>query len=96
MSSTAYLVDLIDFKRWLTTLSITTSLDITVDSLMNIRFFVRYDDHIPVINVFKTSDRMIDIPFLACISSSIPNYVDRPYQNQLEHIARVFNGFFDN
>jgi len=38
---------------------------------------------------------MIDIP-LASISSSIPNYVDRPYQNQLDHIAIVFTGFFDN
>ena len=78
-----------------TNLPITTSLDITVNSRMNIRFFVRYDGHIPLINVFRTSDRMIDIP-LASISPSIPNYVDRPYQNQLDHIARVFNGFFDN
>ena len=78
-----------------TYLPVTTSLDITVNSRMNIIFFVRYDDHIPLINVFRTSDRIIDIP-LASICPSIPNYVDRPYQNQLDHIARVFNGFFDN
>ena len=35
-----------------TNLPITTSLDIRVNSRMNIRFFVRYDDHIPMINVF--------------------------------------------
>ena len=75
-----------------TNLPITTSLDIRVNSRMNIRFFVRYDDHIPMINVFWTSDRMIDI-HLASISPSIPNYVDRPYQNQLDHVPRVFNGF---
>jgi len=63
-----------------TNLPITTSLAITANSRMNIKFFVRYDDHIPLINVFRTSDRMIDIP-LASISPSIPNYVDRPYQN---------------
>jgi len=39
-----------------TNLPITTSLDITVGSRMNIRLFVRYDDHIPLINVFRTSD----------------------------------------
>ena len=56
---------------------------------------MQYDDNVPSINVFETTTRIIDLP-LASIGPRIPDFVDRPYQNQKGYIAETFHGHFAN